>query len=63
MIISPILMVFTSLIYGIGQVSQKTLLQKEFTDHQRATMGSLDSLLGSIMFAIVSVSIGYFAGV
>ena len=63
MIISPILMVFTSLIYGIGQVSQKTLLQKEFTDHQRATMGSLDSLLGSIMFAIVSVSIGYFADI
>lgn len=61
--ISPVLMVFTSLIYGIGQVSQKTLLQKEFTDHQRATMGSLDALLGSIMFAIVSILIGYFADI
>lgn len=62
-IFSPILMASTSLIYGIGQVSQKTLLQKEFTDHQRATMGSLDSLLTSLLFAAVSVLVGYFADI
>lgn len=60
-IISPVLMASTSLIYGIGQVSQKTLLQKEFTDHQRATMGSLNSLLTSISFTTVSLLIGYLA--
>jgi len=60
-ILSPVLMASTSLIYGIGQVSQQTLLQKEFTDHQRATMGSLNSLLTSIFFTITSVLIGYLA--
>jgi MFS family permease len=59
--ISPVLMVLTSLFYGVGQVSQKTLLQKEFSDQQRATMGSLDALLGSIAFAIASFLIGLFA--
>lgn len=62
-IASPALMVSTSLIYGIGQVSQKTLLQKEFSDHQRATMGSLDSLLTSIFFTTTSVLVGYFADI
>jgi MFS family permease len=60
-VFSPILMVLNSLNYGVGQVSQKTLLQKEFSDQQRATMGSLDSLLGSIAFAIASFLIGLFA--
>lgn len=62
-IISPVLMAATSLIYGIGQVSQNTLLQREFTDHQRATMGSLDSLLTSLSFSVVSLLIGYFADI
>jgi MFS family permease len=60
-VVSPVLMVLNSLNYGVGQVAQKTLLQKEFTDEQRATMGSLDSLLGSVAFAIASFMIGYFA--
>ena len=60
-ILSPALMASTSLIYGIGQVSQNTLMQKEFSDHQRATMGSLNSLLTTIFFTTTSILIGLFA--
>lgn len=62
-VLSPALMASTSLIYGIGQVSQKTLMQREFTDHQRATMGSLNSLLTSIFFTTISISIGFLADI
>lgn len=60
-ILSPVLMSSGSFIYGVGKVSKNTLLQKEFTNHQRATMGSLNSFAGSLFFGIVAVSLGYFA--
>ncbi len=60
-IFSPFLMTTTSLWYGVTQVSKSTLLQREFTDKQRATMGSLDSLLGSIFYGIVAVCLGFVA--
>jgi hypothetical protein len=39
-------------------VAEKTLMQHEFSDHQRATMSSLISLGGSVGFAIMSVILG-----
>lgn len=57
--ISPILISSTSFPWGIGSVAQNSLLQKEFTGKQRATMGSLSSLIGSIVFGIFSVLFGY----
>jgi len=60
-IISPALMSTTSLTFGVGTVATNSLLQKEFTEHQRATMGSLNSLIGSISFGIFSVTIGFLA--
>lgn len=60
-VFSPILMISASLFFGIGIVAQKTLLQNEFTDHQRATMGSLDSLLTRILIGVVSILVGYLA--
>lgn len=60
-IISPVLMSMTSLIYGVGQVATDTLIQKEFTHEQRATLGSINSLIASLAFAVVSVTIGLFA--
>lgn len=57
-VFSPLFMSSTSLWYGSAQVSKSTLLQKEFTDKQRATMGSLDSLLGSLFYGIVAVCLG-----
>lgn len=60
-VMSPILLSTTSLLYGVSSVSEKTLMQHEFTDHQRATMSSLISLGGSIGFAIMSLVLGHMA--
>jgi MFS family permease len=57
-IFSPFLLSSTSLLYGVGSVAEKTLMQHEFSDHQRATMSSLISLGGSVGFAIMSVILG-----
>lgn len=57
-IISPIILSTTSLLYGAGSVAETTLMQNEFSDHQRATMGSLNSVGGSIGFAIMSLVLG-----
>lgn len=60
-IASPVIMSATSLTYGSSKVAENTLLQKEFTSEQRATLGSINSLAGSILFGIVSFSLGLVA--
>lgn len=60
-IYSPIIVITPSVLYGAGQVAKNELMQKEFTDHQRATMSSLNSLVSNVGFAIMSLAIGLFA--
>jgi MFS family permease len=60
-VFSPILMSSTSLFFGVTTVARSSLMQKEFTTEQRATMGSLDSFAGSILFGIVAFSVGLVA--
>lgn len=60
-IFSPIILSVTSIFYGVGSVAKNTLMQAEFTDHQRATMSSLNSFGGSIGFAIMSLFLGSMA--
>jgi len=60
-IISPLLMASSSLFFGVSTVAKSTLFQKEFSNEQRATMGSLNSLAGSLFFGIISLSIGLVA--
>ena len=48
----------SSLSYGVGSVALGSLMQKEFTDHQRATMGSINSLAGNVVFGIYSIALG-----
>jgi MFS family permease len=60
-VISPILMSINSLTYGVSQVATNKLLQDEFTMEQRATMGSLNSLAGSLLFGVFAVVLGIFA--
>ncbi|MEK7165591.1 MAG: MFS transporter [Patescibacteria group bacterium] len=55
---SPLLMASTSLTFGIGEVANNSLTQKEFTSAQRATMGSLGSLMSHLVFAVVSFCVG-----
>jgi MFS family permease len=60
-VVSPALMGTTSLTFGVGSVALNSLQQKEFTKSQRATMGSFVSLVGNIMFGLVSVTAGFAA--
>lgn len=60
-VFSPLIMSSNSLFYGSGSTASNSLKQKEYTNEQRATMASLDSLGGSVLFAIVSYSLGFMA--
>jgi len=60
-VLSPLLMSTTSLFYGVTSVARSTLMQREFTRGQRATMGSLNSFAGSLFFGVVAFLIGFAA--
>jgi MFS family permease len=60
-ITSPLLMSLTGFLYGITSVSKNKLLHEEFTDEQRATMYSIITFLGNILFGVVAIGIGMFA--
>jgi MFS family permease len=60
-IFSPLLMSSTSALFGIVVVAKNSLMQKEFTNEQRAAMGSLNSFAASIFYGIVAVLLGFVA--
>jgi MFS family permease len=60
-VLSPVLMSTTSVFYGVTSVAKNALLQKEFSNNERATMGSLNSFAGSIVFGIVAIIVGALA--
>lgn len=60
-ILSPFLMSTSSFFHGITDTAKNSLIQKEFTDHQRATMGSVNSLGSTLTYAIASVLLGVLA--
>ena len=57
-IFSPILFLSGASLFGPFIVARDQLLQKEFTDEQRATMGSVTSFTGSLVFAINALCLG-----
>lgn len=60
---SPFVAATSSLIFGVGMTATNDLLNHEFTDKQRATMGSMVSFASSLCFAISGVVVGYIADV
>jgi hypothetical protein len=58
--ISPVLLSSTSLFYGATKVANSTLMQKEFTDEQRATLVSVSSFTGSLAFGTFAIILGLF---
>lgn len=60
-VFSPIFMSLTSLHFGIATTVKGSLMQREFTNHQRATMGSLNSFAGSLFFGLVYFLVGLLA--
>ncbi len=58
---SPAIGTVASLAFGPGVMAQGSLMQKAFSDAQRATMGSLISLGGNIAFALAVFALGALA--
>lgn len=62
-VVSPFIKAFDNLTYCIAEPAQNTLMQKEFTDKQRATMGSVVSLFRSFVYGICSLFVGLMADI
>lgn len=60
-VLSPLLVSSTSVMFGFQRVAKDTLFQKEFSPHQRATMGSLAAFAGNLLFGVVSLVLGVLA--
>lgn len=60
-IAAPITMALSAITYGPQDVAGQHLLHEDFTDAQRATMASLNSLLTSIVYGLFLVITGYIA--
>jgi MFS family permease len=60
-VVSPVLMGSTSLTFGAGSVAINSLQQQEFTQSERATMGSIISFVENIAFGFVSLALGILA--
>ena len=59
--ISPLMLSVNSFFFGVGTTASRTLLHKEFTDKQRATMASLNALAGSLFFGVFAIILGLIA--
>lgn len=58
---SPALYAFSSLPFGPANVAQASVMQKAFTDQQRATMASLAAFAGNLFYAVAIVGFGVLA--
>lgn len=56
--ISPILLATTSIHWGISKTAKESLMQRQYSNIQRATMGSLNSFIGSIFFSVLGIFLG-----
>lgn len=59
--LSPFIMTMVALFFGPSDTARSTLMHKEFTDQQRATMDSWVSLTSSVFFSIFSFMLGLIA--
>lgn len=57
-LVSPALITSTSIFFGTITVANDHLVQQTFSDEQRATLGSLVSFIGSLVFVPASLLIG-----
>ena len=58
---SPVFLSSTSLLYGATEVANNKLMQLEFNDEQRATLGSITSFMGSLAFGLFAIILGLLA--
>ena len=51
----------TALMHGVQDVATEDLLQQKYTKDQRATMGSIVGLGGSMVYATLAIAVGFLA--
>lgn len=61
--LSPLLMSTSSFFFGISSTAKNLLAQNEFSNEQRATMGSLGSFAGSVFFGFIAYLLGLAADI
>lgn len=61
--LSPVFMTSTSAFFGTVTVANEHLVQQTFTDDQRATLGSIVSFLGSLVYVPAAMVIGWVADI
>ena len=59
--ITPFIMSFVNLFHGVSETAASAVFQEEFTPEQRATMGSIVALIGSLLLAAMYCFIGFVA--
>ncbi len=57
-VFSPFLFLVNTFFFGPASVAREHLMQREFTDAQRATMASVASSAGSVLYALAALAIG-----
>lgn len=57
-IASPFIIATASTTYGPSVVAKSTILQNEFTNDQRATMTSINSFVGNLIYSISAIFVG-----
>ncbi len=62
-IVSPVLMASSAIWYGANQVSRNSLMQKEYTSEQRATLASISSFFGNMLFGVFAPVLGLLADI
>jgi hypothetical protein len=62
-IATPFIASCVNIFYGTSSTAESALLQKELSSKQRATMGSIVSLIGGIMSAIIYYIVGVIADI
>lgn len=60
-VVSPFMMTLTSFLFGAKSTAKTVLMQKEFSDEQRATLGSVVSLANSVSFSLLAYGVGLLA--
>ena len=60
---SPVIMSSTSFLYGVTEVATSSMMQKEFTENERATLASIISFGSNITFGIFSIILGVLADI
>ncbi len=56
--ISPVIFMTGATFYGPYKVAVDKLMQDEFSDRERATMGSVSSFVGSVFYTVMAFGIG-----